>query len=433
MTNTLTFQLAKTGLLIGVMVCLLAFWPLTASEKAFHATHESTLISQVPADRSSINTADAGSSIAPGGIDPGIDIPSSSDANSLSTQDESSIPEAITFPMTLTDAAGRDIVFSELPKRIIVIGRGPFMTLHTMYMFPEAGSVIVGYENRASTVKDFITLVNPVSADIVELGTNPSLEPIAALKPDLVIKKGDSLDAMGELLMKAGIPLFYMGLETPERFFNDVSNLGKILGNPGRSREIIDYFQSRLNLFSERVSHLSEADKPGILVLHYDGRGSHAAMRVAPENWMQTIQVEYTGGLPVWLSESLSPGGWSIVNFEQIAAWNPDIIYIIFPFSVNPETVLSELKTNSLWKRLKALETGNLRAFPSDIIGWDTPEPRWLLGMTWMAVNTHPALFADIDMNKEIDSFFTTLYRIDKSVIDTRIRPTITILGPDNP
>ncbi len=335
--------------------------------------------------------------------------------------------------MTLVDSAGRHVEFTALPKRIVVIGRGPFMTLHTMYMFPEAARVLVGYENRASTVKDFITLVNPVSADIVELGTNPGLEQIASLQPDLVIKKGDILDKMGELLVQAGIPIFYVSLETPERFFSDVTNIGRILGNSGRSLEIIRFYQTRLDRFSKSLASIDESDKPGILVLHWDGRGSHASMRVPPRNWMQTIQVESGGGRPVWLSDSLSSGGWSIVNFEQIAAWDPDKIYIIFPTSATPVDVIAELKNDPLWKRLKAVGTGNLKAFPSDIIGWDTPEPRWLLGMIWMAVNTHPELFGDLDLNREIDEFFMTLYGIEKSVIDARIRPTITILGPDNP
>ena len=412
MKNTLTFQLIKTGLILSVMVCLLAFWPLTASEKSGSTGREPTLITASD-NRTETRQTEAGAADTAGTAGP-TDTPA-------------------VFPVSLTDAAGRTVTLKKRPQRIVVIGRGPFMALHTMYMFPEAGDVIVGYENRASTIKDFISLINPRSADVVELGTNPGLEQIAALHPDLVIKKGVMLDKPGEMLLEAGIPIFYVALETPDLFFSDVRNFGYILGNSKRADEVIGYFQSRLDRFTRSLADLAETDKPGILVVYYNGRGNHAAMQVSPETWMQTIQVKYAGGRPVWLSDALSTSGWSIVNFEQIAAWNPDKIYVIFPLSSKPADIMTELTNNPLWKHLKAVESGNLRAFPSDIIGWDTPEPRWLLGMTWMALNTHPDRFPDLDMNREIDSFFHTLYGIDQSVIDAKIRPAITILGPGIP
>jgi iron complex transport system substrate-binding protein len=328
-------------------------------------------------------------------------------------------------PITITDAANQTLVFDSHPQRIAIIGRGPFMTIHTLYMFEEARDRLVGYENRSTEVKNFLGLLDSRAHTKTELGTNPGIEQILSLRPDLVIKKAWSSDKTAQMLNQTGVPVMHVGLETPEQFFYDMRNIGRILGNTHRAEQIIRFYQDRLERFDERLKDIPEHERPRILVLHLDGRSSSAAMRVPPEEWMQTIQTERAGGRPVWLDESLSSTGWNFVNFEQIAAWNPDKIFVITQQSADTETIIRDLQNNTLWRRLKAAQTGNLLAFPSDMIGWDSPEPRWILGMTWMALHTHPDLFGDLNLDDEIHAFFTFLYGIETSVIDAHIRPGI--------
>ncbi len=331
------------------------------------------------------------------------------------------------FPITISDAANQTLEFDAYPQRIAVIGRGPFMTIHAVYMFEEARERVVGYENRSTTVKNFLGLLDSQAHTKTELGTNPGIEQILSLRPDLVIKKAWTPDKMSQLLTQTGIPVMHVGLETPDQFFDDMRNIGKILGNRHRAEQIIRFYQGRLDHFDERLKDIPEHDRPRILVLHLDGRSSSAAMRVPPKEWMQTIQTKRAGGRPVWLGSSLSSNSWNFVNFEQIAAWNPDKIFIVTQQSADTETIIRDLQNNTLWSKLKAAQTGNLLAFPSDMIGWDSPEPRWILGMTWMAIHTHPELFADLNLNDEIDAFFMFLYGLEKNVIDAYIRPGIHI------
>lgn len=335
--------------------------------------------------------------------------------------------------LTLTDAADQTVVLKTPLERIVVIGRGPFMAVHTLYMFPETRERLVGFENRSIETKNFLALLDPKSHEKIELGTNPGVEQILSLRPDLVIKKAYSVDKMAALLLQAGIPVLHVGLETPERFFDDLRNIGRLLQNPQRAEDIIAFYRVRLDRFIQRLTSIPDTLKPRVLILHLDGRSSASAMRIPPENWMQTIQTKTAGGNPVWLDAHPNPSGWNFVNFEQIAAWNADKIFIITQQSADAGAILTELRNNNLWKQLKAVQTGNLLAFPSDLIGWDSPEPRWILGMTWMALQIHPGLFSDIRMEDEIDAFFTFLYGLDKRVIDSGIRPGIRLHAPDNP
>jgi iron complex transport system substrate-binding protein len=113
------------------------------------------------------------------------------------------------------------------------------------------------------------------------------------------------------------------------------------------------------------------------------------------------------------------------VNFEQIARWNPDKIFVVVWYTLDPKKVIQDLKSDPQWFALKAVAKGQLYAFPTDIFGWDTPEMRWILGMNWLATRIHPEHFKDIDMKAELMAFFSQLYGMDKTAIETLILPRV--------
>jgi ABC-type Fe3+-hydroxamate transport system substrate-binding protein len=48
-------------------------------------------------------------------------------------------------PITVADAAGRKVGLAKSPQRIVVVGQGAFMVLHTLFMFPEAKKLVVAH------------------------------------------------------------------------------------------------------------------------------------------------------------------------------------------------------------------------------------------------------------------------------------------------
>lgn len=333
--------------------------------------------------------------------------------------------EVKSFPLVLADSAGREVRLETLPERLVVIGRGPHMILHILYMFPEAPSRVVGFEDRSTNVNQFLGLIDPDIGGKTRLGTYPGPEEVAGLKPDLVLMKGGREDKVGQALSDFGIPVMYMGLETPGQFFSDLENLGLLLGNPARAFEIASFYRIRLDRFQAVLGSIREESKPRILVVSYTERGSKAAVKVPARSWMQTIQTVTAGGRPVWAEATQTTDGWSVVHFEQVAAWNPDQIFIVIWHTMDPEVVIDSLRKDPLWQKLKAVQNDKLHVFPSDMFGWDSPEPRWILGMSWLAAKIHPDRYRNFDIKEELYSYFKTLYGLDSAVVDTHIMPRI--------
>ena len=150
-------------------------------------------------------------------------------------------------------------------------------------------------------------------------------------------------------------------------------------------------------------------------------RLKNAEKLLTPEALKQMAKV--AGGAPVW-KEAAQAGGWTVVNFEQIAAWDPDQIYVV-SYQADSAEIVANLRDNPQWQALQAVQNGAIYGFPGDIFSWDQPEPRWILGVTWLAGKMQPDLLPDLDMQQEAVEFFSQLYGMDGAAVEATILPRL--------
>jgi iron complex transport system substrate-binding protein len=79
---------------------------------------------------------------------------------------------------------------------------------------------------------------------------------------------------------------------------------------------------------------------------------------------------------------------------------------------------------------LRATQNDQLHAFPGDLYGWDQPDTRWILGLTWLAGQLHPEKFPNLEITAEAREFYHTLYGMDSAFFETYILPTLTGVLP---
>jgi len=328
-------------------------------------------------------------------------------------------------PITLTDAAGKTVRLPALPRRIAAIGNGPYIIAHILYMFPEGRERLYAMEKKGSSASEFLPLIDPGFEKKVFFAPNPGPEAIAEVRPDLILTRGVTAGAKDAALAAIGLPVFHLGLETPEQYEKDIRNLGELLGNAARAGEIVSYFKAKTEGVGASLKGLNAEKKPRVLLALAIARGGRIAVEVPALQWMQTIQVNAAGGSPVWSEAAERTSGWTVVNLEQIARWNPDHIVLIFWHSMDPRKSLEDLKSNKLWSALKAVKTGRLYAFPADLYGWDTPDPRWILGLTWLAARFHPDRFPGYDVKREIEAFYEKLFGMEAKTVGTKILPAV--------
>ncbi len=324
--------------------------------------------------------------------------------------------------ISVTDALGRTIEFDQLPTRIMIVGKAAFMLLDAAYLFPEAPERIIAYELRSQTGLDFVKTVYPGDGSMTVIEQDSGPEQIAPLNPDLVMMKAYLKEQLGDQVEKLGIKVVYLDLETPEQINKDIQTLGQIFGNTERANELTALFDQSKTKVTDITSKISDEEKPSTLVLMYSDKGGEVAFSFPTLNYFQTTMVEMAGGIPVW--KDLPADGWTVVTIEQIAAWNPDAIFIIH-YQGKAVEVVENLKSDANWKLLDAVQNDRLYAFPLDFQSWDQPDTRWTLGLSWMAAKLHPDLFPGFDVIEEAKAFYRDFYGLNDSLITDKIIPLI--------
>lgn len=325
--------------------------------------------------------------------------------------------------IVVVDALGRTVILPEVPNRITVAGRAAFMIFDAIYLFPGGSDRLVGIETRRESNWAFAELVDPNLADKIILEKNVGPEEIAGTDPDLVILKSFMANDLGAPLEQLGLPVLYLDLETPEQYGRDINVLGTILDEPDRAAEVLSFYRDRVDLITSATDELADSARPTVLVLQYHASEGLMTFDVPPTSWLQTTMVTIAGGTPVWVDEA-GGSGWTRVGFEQIAAWNPDQIYII-SYTGDTEAVTEDLRADPAWQALAAVGAGDIHGWPGDYSSWDQPDSRWILGLTWLFTKVQPDLGTDIDIMTEIEAFFTEMYRISPAEMESVVVPTL--------
>jgi iron complex transport system substrate-binding protein len=329
---------------------------------------------------------------------------------------------------TIVDALGRSVGFEKPPERIVVANKAVILLADALYLFPEASSRIVALGPTVQGKLDFVPVVDPDARRKIVLESQAGPEQIAAARPDLVILKSSIAQAQGKAIEALGVPVVYLGLETPEQYAKELLTLGRIFGNEDRARALVAAYARRTDRVTSALAGLAEGARPRVLLLYYTDQGGSVAFNVPPLGWIQTMLVRMAGGRPVWMDAQLGQG-WTRVTIEQIAAWDADQIYVV-AYTADSSEVVKRLAADPQWQGLRATKQGRLRGFPIDYYSWDQPDTRWILGLAWLAAHINPDRFTGLDMLAETRSFYKDFYGLDDAVFRASIQPFLSGVQP---
>lgn len=317
-----------------------------------------------------------------------------------------------------TDANGRTLLLKENPSSIMVAGKAAVMPANALFLFPEVEDMELQLSKTDQGLGDFFSLLRPSLDDQPRFSQNASVEEIASKNPELVLLKATHYESIAKKLDQLGVPNFTMNLETYEDWQTEVTELGKLLKNTARAKQVLSIYESRLANITDRVSTLKQDQKARVLLLQGSINDTIQSFSIAPDAWMQSWMVEQVGANAVWKGANTASSGWSTVSFEQIAAWNPQVIYIV-SYKSPTDSFIQEIYSSSLWNALDAVKDHQVKATPADVMSYMQPVSSWILGAEWMAKDLYPELFTSMQMEEQVRSFYRQMYNItDKAKLE---------------
>ncbi|QDR82402.1 ABC transporter substrate-binding protein [Sporomusa termitida] len=317
-------------------------------------------------------------------------------------------PAANPNQITITDASGATVA---IPARIQRIADA-WPAHNEVVCMLGAGDKIVA-TTTAAAQRPWMKVVNPQMNQAVTAfdASGVNLETLMAAKPDIVFTPLNNKSA--RKIADVKIPVVQL-------MFNDFDSLkecfrltGVILGGEAKPRaeKYIAYLDHNLDRITGITAGIPREQKPKVIHIT-----RLAPLMVDGKDTIIDAWIRVAGGI-----NAADTGGE--VAMEQLITWNPDVI--IFGNTAlalngveDGAKALNNILQDEKWRRLQAVQTGNVHINPEGAFFWDRYGAEVALQIQWAAKVLHPDKFQDIDIVQETRYFYRTFLHYDLSAAE---------------
>jgi len=286
-------------------------------------------------------------------------------------QGVSEAPTASPLFREVTDEAGRTVRIPQPVRRIVSLAPSLTETVYALGL----QDLLVGDTDYCDYPADAQKKTK------VGGGINPSLEEIAALRPDLVlVAKGFNRLETVHALEELGISSYATDPHSVEEIIPSSKKLADILGAPGAGEALAQEMRSRLADLQQRV-------------------GALPPKRVLFVVWTQPL---ISAGKNTFIADALRRAGarnivdsdpdWPQVNLEEVARQQPDFLVFALAHSETAPREIDELASFPGWQMLDAV-VNRRYAIISDAV--NRPAPRIVAAIEELARQIHPEAFLE--------------------------------------
>lgn len=274
----------------------------------------------------------------------------------------------IAFALTVTDETGRLVTIGPAPQKIISLAPGITETLYAL-----------GLDDRISGVTTYCDW--PAAArKKTRVGgfTNPSVEKIVSLGPDLILATADgNRKETIEQLERLGLPVYVTDPVDTRGVLRSILHIGEITGRERRARELAEKLQTRLNHITRQVR---DKKKPRVFF-----QLGLEPMVTAGRGTLINEVIEQAGGINVAGRDLAKYPRYSA---EGIIGASPDII--IFAPMVNDKTFAAVKRFWGKFGDVPAVRNKKIYPIDADLI--NRASPRIFDAVEIMASLFHPEM-----------------------------------------
>lgn len=275
------------------------------------------------------------------------------------------------YPVKMKDDLNHEVVITREPLRIISLAPSITETLFSLGL----GMRIVG----VTTFCNF----PEVAKKIPKIGghSNPSLEMIVALEPDLVIATEGTPITVIEQLKKLGIPLFALNPRSIDEIIKSIKKIGMITG----FLENADKKYRDLN--SMKVSIINKTKnikfRKKVLWLY------------SVDPYISANSNTFAGDI-LRLVGAINITGRAITNYpklniEFVVVENPDIIILASSMGDSYNFSIDKIKKQKGWEEVSAIKNNKIFIIDSDIVS--RPGPRVIQALEEVSKIIYPEVY----------------------------------------
>ncbi|AFS79455.1 putative iron (III) dicitrate transport substrate binding protein [Gottschalkia acidurici 9a] len=284
----------------------------------------------------------------------------------LSDSSEDNVKNNTSFPITITDSYNRTVTLGSEPQKIISIA--PNIT-EIIFSLGESDKLI-GRSEYCDYPEDVKNIPSVGSL------TDPNLEKIVELKPDLVIVSPIVPEEIIAKLDELGLKVVsFHGKENFDGTYEIIENVARVLNDNESAEKLISEMKAKVQSVVDKVK-----DEPKVSTYYALSFGKSGDYTAGSDTFIGEM-IELAGGNNI--ADDIS--GWAY-SLEKLVEKNPDII-ICSKYSDSKQGI----ENSNGYKDLDAIKNGKLYEIDNNLL--DRQGPRVADGLVEIAKIIHPEVF----------------------------------------
>lgn len=271
-----------------------------------------------------------------------------------------------------TDQEGRTVTLDGVPQRIVSLAPS-----NTEILFA------IGLGDKVVGVTDYADY--PAAAKTkpsVGGYTDPDIEKIVALKPDLVLATDIQMPKVVPELEKLGIKVAVLNPKNLDQILQSITLVGQMTGASTEAATLVSSMQTRIKAVEDKVAGLSPSQKPKVFYAVW-----YNPLMSAGQGTFQNDLIQKAGGINI----AANLTGWSNISIETVIADNPDIMIAGLSQPSIKDNNFKFINTDPRLADTSARKNGKVYGIDSNIVSRDGP--RIVDALEQMAKMIHPELF----------------------------------------
>ncbi len=311
------------------------------------------------------------------------------------TPAEETLPAAVTYPVTVTDQLGREVVIEQEPEKLV---SGYYISTSLLIALGLEDK-LTGIEAKAKS-RSIYRLSAPQILDLPSVGTAKEfdLEGCAALEPDLIVLPA-KLKTVIPSLEELGLTVIAVNPESKALLEEAVTLLGTATNTAARAAELLAFHDRQLKPLTEALSGIGSDQAPSV----YLASNSSLLAAAGPAMYQNSL-IEQAAGTNA--ASEITADYWADISYEQLLAWDPEYIILAADAEYTVDSVLQD----ETLRDCRAVAAGNVYQFPNAIEAWDSPVPSSILGSMWLASVIHPDIYPADGWKQAVTEYYETFY-----------------------
>ncbi|MER7498680.1 iron-siderophore ABC transporter substrate-binding protein [Nonomuraea pusilla] len=273
-------------------------------------------------------------------------------------------PSASASPVTVTDGRGREVRLDRPATRVVGLEWGEIEMLVSLGVMPVGAADVKGYGTWVTAA--------PLDPSVKDVGTRqePSVDAIAALRPDLVVMEAERNAALVEQLEKFVPVVVTKGGDAAggelERMRADFTLIAAAVGRSDVAARVLGDFDAAMSAAKDELAAAGAAGEKFVMA---DGwkEGSNVNVRLFGKGALVSDVATRLGLVNAWTGEVDPAWGLGTTDVEGLTRLKGEDLRFFYNASDGEDVFAEGLKDNAIWKSLDFVARQRVTRLPDGI------------------------------------------------------------------